>query len=94
MKKQIFISGLNLNSGTNFFITGEGENLNNFDKNCSNFFQTNVKKKEINNEDNFIICLGALKIIVDGWETEAIPETFPKSARKLGFFTKFFKNLS
>jgi len=94
VEKQIFISGLNLNSGTNFFITGEGNNLNNFDKNCSNFFQTNVIKKEINNEDNFIICLGALRIIVDGWETEAIPETFPKSARKLGFFTKFFKNLS
>ena len=35
-------------------------------------------------------CLGALKIIKDGWETEAIAEFSNKNAQKLGFFAKFF----
>ena len=39
---------------------------------------------------NFLGCLGALKIIKDGWETEAIPEFLNKNVQKLGFLAKFF----
>ena len=42
-------------------------------------------------EKNFSSCLGALKIIKDGWETEAIPEIGSKNIEKMGFFAKFFR---
>jgi len=34
--------------------------------------------------------LGAIKIIKDGWETEAIPEIIGKNTEKVGFFSKVF----
>ena len=39
----------------------------------------------------FLSCLGALKIINDGWETEAIPEPIDKDGQKFSFFSRFFK---
>ena len=50
-------------------------------KNISDFFGF---------ENNFSSCLGAIKIIKDGWETEAIPESGDKNISKIGFFAKFF----
>ena len=98
IQKQITVSGFKDISGMNFFILGGGSNLFNLDKYFSNYFNSNIKKlnKNIDNEDeeksyiNFVGCLGALKIIKDGWETEAIPEFSNKYAQKLGFFAKFF----
>ena len=63
----------------------------------SNFFGIDVKKREKNDsekdmdlEKNFAPCLGALKIIKDGWETEAIPKMSDRNIEKIGFFAKFF----
>ena len=69
-----------------------GEQLSELSKYCTNFYKLNIKKlsKEASDE-NFSSCLGALKIIKDGWETEAIPETSDKNIEKIGFFAKFFK---
>ena len=100
LKEQINLTGLNPILGTKLFIVGGGSNLCNLEKYCSNFFGSNVKKlgknnkKEIENEsdENFVSCLGALKIINDGWETEAIPDGVQKNSQKLGFFAKFFGN--
>jgi len=98
LKKQIIIPGFNLNSGICFLLTGGGANLFNIEKYCINFFGTNVKKiienkneKENDLEKNFSSCLGALKIIKDGWETEAIPEIASKNIKKMSFFEKIFK---
>ena len=62
--------------------------------------KTNVRKinegNSLNNEgldQNFTSSLGALKIIKDGWETEAIPEISDKNIKKIGFFSKIFKNI-
>ena len=96
IKKQITLSGLNLNSGISILLTGGGSKLINLDKYCLNFFGTNVKKTEenIKNENNiendFQSCFGALQIIKDGWETEAIPQTVSKKREKEGFFAKIF----
>ena len=98
IKKQIIGTGLSLNFGTNFFIVGGGSNPFNLEKYCSDFFGLNVKKLDNNNksesethpDENFASCLGALKIIKDGWETEAIPEQINKSSQKMGFFSKIF----
>ena len=46
---------------------------------------------DVSLEKNFAPCLGAIKIIKDGWETEAIPEKSLKNTEKIGFFTKIFK---
>ena len=100
IKKQIVVTGLSPHNGTNFFITGEGVKLYNFDDHCANFFKTSIKKtvkkhtkeKELESEENFLSCLGALKIIKDGWETEAIPEKVQKKSERLGFFARFFEN--
>jgi len=42
-------------------------------------------------KENFASCLGALEIIKDGWETEAIPEAVNQNIEKISFFAKIFK---
>jgi len=99
LKKELIVPGFNLNSGINFLLTGEGSNLLNLEKYCENFFRLSTKKISQNNiendndfEKNFASSLGALKIIKDGWETEAIPEIREKNIEKIGFFAKIFGN--
>ena len=100
LKKQIILTGLNSEYGPNFYLTGVGIKYYNIDNYCSLFFKTNIKKlnqdlikkEEVLVEESFSVCLGAIKIIKDGWETEAIPETVQKNRQKLGFFAKFFGN--
>ena len=98
VKKQIIVPGFNLNSGIDFLLVGGGSYLFNIEKYCVNFFGPNIKKigennneKEKDLEKNFASCLGALRIIKDGWETEAIPETVDKNAKKISFLAKIFR---
>ena len=98
LKKQFIIAGFDPIAGTNVLLVGEGAHLYNLDKYCSEFFETNIKilsegdlkdkRKYI--DKNFAPCLGALKIIKDGWETEAIPKISNKYGKKRGFFNKLF----
>ncbi len=97
LKKQLIVSGFNLTSGTSLLLTGEGLDLFNIEKYFVNFLGPNVKRTDANNmeegrdlEKNFAPCMGALKIIKDGWETEAIPEASGKNIEKMGFFSKIF----
>ena len=97
LKKQLFIPGFNFNSGFNFLLVGEGAKLSNLGIYTANFFSLNVNKIDLfNNKDhddlekNFASCFGALKIIKDGWETEAIPKIKEKNIGKIGFFSKIF----
>ena len=92
IKKQIIESGLNPALGANLFVVGGGGNLFNIDQYCSKIFSSEVKNLSKNNEfeSSFMSCLGGIKIITDGWETEAIPEIKNKNAEKLGFFAKIF----
>jgi cell division protein FtsA len=100
IQKQIIVTGMNPTRGTNLFIVGGGSHLSNLEKYCSNFFKSNVKKLGKNNKKegereskgNLVSCLGALKIIKHGWETEAIPELVNKNSQKLRYFAKFFGN--
>ena len=101
IKKQISGTVFNSNLGINFFIAGGGSNLFNLEKYCSNFFGLKVKKLGKNNkkesetryDENFASCLGALRIIRDGWETEAIPELINKNSQKMGLFSKIFRSM-
>jgi len=96
LKKQLIVPGFNLSSGINLLIVGEGSNLFNLEKYCENFFGGNVKRIDNNIEKDqyleifFVSSLGALKIIKEGWETEAIPEMSEKNIKKIGFFGKIF----
>tara|TARA_B100001123_G_C15295170_1_gene1018897 strand:+ start:545 stop:1771 length:1227 start_codon:yes stop_codon:yes gene_type:complete len=96
LKKQLILAGFNLNSGIKILLTGGGSNLSNIDKCFSNFFGPNVSRSynnaptDKNLENNFDACFGALKIIKDGWETEAIPKRNSKNIEKIGFFAKIF----
>ena len=64
---------------------------------CLDFFgsnaQSNIIKPKGSLEKDYASCLGALKIIKDGWETEAIPEMQNSKIKKLGFFAKIFGNI-
>ena len=98
IKKHIIVPGFNLNSGIGFLLVGGGSYLLNIEKYCANFFGPNIKKlrenkneKENHLDTNFDSCLGALRIIKDGWETEAIPEMVGKNIKKVGFLGKIFK---
>jgi cell division ATPase FtsA len=98
VKKQIIVPEFNLNSGIGFLLVGEGSYLPNIEKYCEKFFGPRIKKLSDNNnekeadlEKNFASCLGALRIIKDGWETEAIPETVDKNAKKISFLAKIFR---
>ena len=96
IKKQLLSSGDKKIFGANFLVSGQGLSLFNIEKYLINFFGPNVKKVGINLEKNenldtnFAPCLGAIKIIKDGWETEALPEVSNKNIGKIGFFAKFF----
>jgi len=98
IKKQIIVPGFNLNSGISFLLVGGGSYLFNIEKHCEKFFGPRIKKLSDNNneketdlEKNFASCLGALRIIKDGWETEAIPEKVDKNAKKISFLAKIFR---
>ena len=99
IKKQIILAGLKPIIEINLFIVEEGSNLYNLEKYCSNFFGSNVKQLDKNNkkenegesEENFASCLGALEIIKDGWETEAIPKPEYKYGQKTGLLAKIFR---
>ncbi len=90
--QQLKTSGFDNKLGMSFFLTGGGSNLINIEKYFIDFFGPNVKKN--NNTDNleksFSSSLGALKIIKEGWETEAIAETNNKKDEKVSFFAKIF----
>ena len=98
LKKQINTTKLDLTPGTNILIVGGGSYLKNLDMYFSDFFKANVKKLGKSNssgdrkyiDENFTSCLGALKIIKDGWETEALPKKDNKYNKKTGFFANFF----
>lgn len=98
VKKQIIVPEFNLNSRIGFLLVGGGSQLFNIEKYCEKFFGLRIKKISENNnekekdlEKNFTPCLGALRIIKDGWETEAIPETVDRKAKKISFLTKIFR---
>jgi len=97
IKKELVISGLNLDAGINTLLFGESSDLINLEIYFLNFFGHNVRKvsKSSDIEDiekNFAPSLGALKIIKDGWETEAIAEISDKNKKKISFFGKIFNN--
>ena len=100
IKKNLITTNINPSSSTKFFVTGGGSNLNNLEDYCLNFFGFNVNKiigksKQEDIKDlniNFASCLGALKIIRDGWETEAIAVSPSSNVKKYSFFQRFFKN--
>jgi len=98
LKKELIIPGFNLTSGMHFLLTGGGSDISNIEKCFINFFGSNIKilnkntlEKDKVLEKNFASCLGALKIIKDGWETEAIPKISGKNIEKISFFAKIFK---
>ena len=98
-KKQLTAGGFKSHSGVNLLLTGKQSTLSNLEKYCENFFgfstnthDSNDGKNDISLEKNFVSSLGALKIIKDGWETEAIPEISDKNIKKISFFAKIFGN--
>jgi len=99
LKKQIDLIGLNSNIGLKVILVGGGSNLINLDSYCSDFFDIETKKYENDIkkitpkiDHDFNSCLGALKIINDGWETEAIPAAVDNNVEKVSFFSKIFKS--
>ena len=98
IKKNMSLSGFNQSFGTKTFITGGGSNLNNIDIFCTEFFDEEVYKlgkiDKGNNKNEslefFLACLGAIKLIKNGWETEAIPKISGKYTEKKGVFAKIF----
>ena len=97
IKKQLVIPGFGQSSGTGSLLTGEGSSLLNIEEYFFNIFGSNLRKvnkndteENVNLEKNFASCLGAIKIIKDGWETEAIPKISNKNIKKIGFFDKIF----
>jgi len=97
--KEIKYLGLKKNSGQNIFIVGGGSNLSYIREFSSILLEVEVKKLLVEKNDTinivenfkyFSSCLGALKIINSGWETEAIPEKNMHPHSKLAFFSKIF----
>ena len=91
IKKQLKLNGFSFNSGMSFFLIGEGSNFINIQEYCQNFFELNTNIGRKNDfQKNFSACQGGIKIIKEGWETEAIPEMKIKSIEKVGFLRKIF----
>ena len=102
IKKNLYMTENKPVSTENVFITGDGSFLFNLENCFSNYFGVNVKKiyinssrknnKKLENNKDFTSCLGAIKIIREGWETEAIPVSVNEESRKIGFFQRIFGN--
>ena len=102
IKKNLYMTENKPLSTENVFITGDGSSLSNLENCFSNYFGVNVKKiyinssrknnKKLENNKDFTSCLGAIKIIREGWETEAIPVSVNEESRKIGFFQRIFGN--
>ena len=91
IKKQLELNGFSFNSVMRFFLIGEGSNFINIQEYCQNFFELNTNVGRKNDlQKNFSACQGGIKIIKEGWETEAIPEMKIKSIEKVGFLRKIF----
>ena len=97
LNQQLIVPGFNLASAISFVLHG-GSNLYDIEKYFVNFFGPNLKRVKIDNIEkgkdlrkDFAPCLGAIKIIKDGWETEAIPEIGDKTVDKAGLFAKIFR---
>jgi cell division protein FtsA len=97
LKKQLIVPGFNINSRKNFILAGVGSNLLNIEKYFENLLGPSVTNitsvingKENNLQKDFASCLGAFKIIKDGWETEAIAKKNVVNLEKMGFFSKIF----
>ncbi len=91
LKKELVIPEFNLNHGGSFYINGIGSNLLNIDKYFIKSFKLkvdNLKKNNIDADENFLSCLGVAKVIREGWETEAIPESASKNVEKVSLFAK------
>ena len=96
IKKNMLLSEFSQSFGTKIFIAGGGSNLHNIEIYCTEFFDEEVYKlgkidKENNKDESldfFSACLGAIKLIKNGWETEAIPKMLGKYTEKKGFFAK------
>ena len=94
IKKQLKVTSFNFSSGMNFFLIGEGSNFINLQDYCQNFFELNtVIGRKDNLEKGFSACQGGIRIIKEGWETEAIPEIKIKNIEKVGFLRKIFGDL-
>ena len=94
IKKQLKVTSFNFSSGMNFFLIGEGSNFINLQEYCQNFFELNtVVGRKDNLEKGFSACQGGIRIIKEGWETEAIPEIKIKNIEKVGFLRKIFADL-
>ena len=96
IQKEIDSTELQTITGKKIFITGGGSNLQLIEQFSQNFFGTDVRilgtnnSNEITKDSSFASCLGALRIINLGWETEAIPEIVNKAHKSKGFFAKIF----
>ena len=98
-KKQLLNTGFNSASGESILIAGDSLIfLENIEKYFINHFNFNVKKankiiveKDMNPEKDFTACMGALKLINNGWETEAIPKISSKNIEKVGLIARIFK---
>ena len=99
IQKKLTEMGVDLNSKNDICIAGKYSNLLNIEKYWSSFFKMDVKKLDHESRekksllfDSFGACVGAFKIINDGWETEAIAYSDVSHNKKTGFFARLFGN--
>ncbi len=90
LKKNIFIRETSFISGAKFILVGGGSNILNIEDYFLKSLGNNIKSVKKNSKKDFEACLGAIKIIKDGWETEALPNKSDKNIEKKGFFAKVF----
>ena len=73
-------------------MTGESANLKNLEKYFQDFLGLNtILRRKDNLGKDFSASFGGIRIITEGWETEAIPETKARNIEKVGFLRKIFR---
>ena len=98
IKNEINFSGLSMTSGKNLFLTGGGSNIINFNQFCSDFFKCEIKtikttdniQTSVEESASYSSCLGAIKILKDGFDTEAIAQNPNERGKKFSIISNLF----
>ena len=87
-KNEIIFSNIKLDKSHDVYFLGGGSLLKNLSQYGSEYFLSNIKSIDNITMDQSLACSGALKSIINGFETEAIAKKVDKKPDNIGLLSR------